>query len=196
MVQNSPGRPLMFDPDVALSRAVLLFWERGFDGASLPELEAATGLGRSSIYNTFGGKPELFRAALDRYAGDMDAAFLEPLRTGAAGIDDVLAFLDRLDAHTDDGLPAGCLICNTLVELGEVDAVAGGRVGDYLRRLELALRAALGRAVDLGEIRGGTEDDRAALLTTLVVGASSVARGDDPRRLVAAARRQVEEWRR
>lgn len=196
MVQNTPGRPLGFDPDAAVAGAVLLFWRRGFEGASLPDLESATGLRRSSIYNTFGGKPELFRAALGRYARDMDAALLEPLRTGTAGLDDVLAFLDRLDAHAVDDLPPGCLICNTLVELGAADPVTGGRVAGYLRRLESAFRAALGRAAALGEMPGSAQEHRAALLTALVIGVSGASRGGEPRRLIAAARRQVEDWRR
>ncbi|RYG15687.1 TetR/AcrR family transcriptional regulator [bacterium] len=61
------GRPREFDPEVALERAMRLFWAKGYEGASLSDLTAAMGINRATMYANFGSKEELFRRALDRY---------------------------------------------------------------------------------------------------------------------------------
>ena len=69
---NKPGRPPRFNRDEAIHQAMLLFWERGYEGTTLEALlEAMGGIKPPSFYNAFGSKEELFRAAtrgeLDRY---------------------------------------------------------------------------------------------------------------------------------
>src|SRR6201982_1230334 len=61
------GRVRQFDADVALDRALEVFWARGYEGATLPELTKAMGINRPSLYAAFGNKEQLFRKALDRY---------------------------------------------------------------------------------------------------------------------------------
>ena len=62
------ARPREFDIDSALERAMELFWEKGYDGATLPDLTATMGISRPSLYAAFGDKQALFRRVLDRYA--------------------------------------------------------------------------------------------------------------------------------
>src|SRR5690349_10149725 len=62
------GRPRAFDIDDALERAMEVFWRKGYEGASLPDLTKAMGINRPSMYAAFGNKEALFRLALDRYA--------------------------------------------------------------------------------------------------------------------------------
>src|SRR3954465_13916988 len=64
----TPGRPRTFDADKALDKALHVFWRKGFEGASLPDLTKAMGINRPSMYAAFGNKEQLFRKALDRYA--------------------------------------------------------------------------------------------------------------------------------
>src|SRR6185312_6508146 len=62
------GRPRAFDAERALDRALNVFWRKGYEGASLPELTKAMGINRPSLYAAFGNKEALFKKALDRYA--------------------------------------------------------------------------------------------------------------------------------
>jgi len=61
------GRTRTFDEDAVVRAARDVFWQHGYAEASVPDLEAATGLGRSSLYHSFGSKRELFDAAIESY---------------------------------------------------------------------------------------------------------------------------------
>jgi TetR/AcrR family transcriptional repressor of nem operon len=76
-----------------------LFWEKGYDSVGIAELETATGLNRSSLYNTFGSKDALFALALERYSQTLGASLLAGLVVGKAGLSDIKRFLDQLAAH-------------------------------------------------------------------------------------------------
>src|SRR6476620_3388960 len=70
------GRPRTFDADRALARALDVFWRKGYEGASLPDLTRAMRINRPSLYAAFGNKEALFRRALDRY-NDGPAAYVK-----------------------------------------------------------------------------------------------------------------------
>ena len=82
------GRTRKFDADEALGRAMEVFWTRGYEGATLPELTAAMGINRPSLYAAFGNKEQLFRKVLDRYRDGPTAfvaiALKEPTARGVA----------------------------------------------------------------------------------------------------------------
>src|SRR3979411_1135898 len=61
------ARPRSFDPDEALDLARDVFWQKGFQGASLDDITAATGIAKPSLYAAFGDKNALFLKVLDRY---------------------------------------------------------------------------------------------------------------------------------
>jgi AcrR family transcriptional regulator len=72
------GRPRSFNPEIALEKALKVFWRRGYAGASLSELTAAMGITRPSLYAAFGNKEELFHKALDLYMGGLANGSSEP----------------------------------------------------------------------------------------------------------------------
>ncbi|HEY6816782.1 MAG TPA: TetR/AcrR family transcriptional regulator [Croceibacterium sp.] len=82
------GRPREFDVEEALAAALRVFWEKGYDGASLTDLTEAMGITRPSLYAAFGNKEELFKRALDLYETEklayVGAALAAPTARGVA----------------------------------------------------------------------------------------------------------------
>jgi AcrR family transcriptional regulator len=103
------GRARAFDTDEALDRAMIVFWSKGYEGASLSDLTEAMGINRPSLYAAYGNKEELFRQALERYAEGPASYEREALALPTAR--EVAASLLRgaADVQTDPDTPAGCL---------------------------------------------------------------------------------------
>jgi len=105
------GRPPSFDREVVLREAMLAFWRHGYEGVSIADLTAATGLQAPSLYAAFGSKRELFELAVDRYAeefGDYIVRALETQPTAYQAVEMILHEAAR--NQTLPGMPRGCLI--------------------------------------------------------------------------------------
>lgn len=147
------ARPTEFDRTEVLDRATRLFWERGFGGTSISDLEAATGIGRTSIYAAFGAKEDLFMAAIDHY----DATYSVKLRnalTSGAPVRQAIAhyFEELLEAFADPDLPLGCLVTNVAVEGDRGTTRMGRRIAASITRAEDTFYKALRTAQIDGEI--------------------------------------------
>src|SRR3954462_7964635 len=94
-----PGRPREFEVDDVLDRAIEVFRERGYEASSLADIERATGLNASSIYNTFGSKQTLFDRSLARDESLRLAAISDVLASGTDGLADVHRALDLQQAE-------------------------------------------------------------------------------------------------
>ncbi|HVW74210.1 MAG TPA: TetR/AcrR family transcriptional regulator [Rhizomicrobium sp.] len=90
------ARPKEFDTDAALDGAIRLFSEHGYEGTSAQMLVDTMGIGRQSLYDTFGGKWQLYRSALRRYGSGECSAHFQALRKGSRAIDGLSAMLDRV----------------------------------------------------------------------------------------------------
>lgn len=141
------ARTQEFDREVVVRAARTLFWRAGFEAASVPALEEATGLSRSSIYNTFGSKRGLFDAAVQNYLDEVIRPRLRPLTEEVVEPGAVLTYLDGLrEAFTHTGSMSaanGCLLINTATAPVVRDDNVARVISDY--RAEL--RAAIGRGV-------------------------------------------------
>src|SRR5258707_12979870 len=107
-------KEILFDEHVALQKATELFWTKGYNGTSMDELTKATGLSRSSIYNTFGGKHALFMRCLRFYLDDQQRQLLEladQVKSVMERIRTVFAF--AIEAALTDQLKKGCMMVNT-----------------------------------------------------------------------------------
>ncbi|NOV95563.1 TetR/AcrR family transcriptional regulator [Isoptericola halotolerans] len=176
------GRTRTFEADRVVRAALGVFWRSGYEGASVPALEAATGLNRSSIYHSFGSKRGLFDAAVQTYLDDVVRPRLRPLLAEPVSPDAVVDYLAGLrDALARTGeiqADSGCLLVNTSVAPIARDEAVRQTVADY--RAEL--RAALGRGVD-ARFSGRAQAERdqlADLCTSLVVSAFALVRVDPP----------------
>ena len=129
------GRPREFDVEKALDRALEVFWRKGYEGASLPDLTRAMGINRPSLYAAFGSKEGLFRRALDRYAegpaGYVAGALAEPTARAVAEGD--------LPSEVDCADLARYVV--TMIHGMAVQAAGGASREELLRVAELALRA-------------------------------------------------------
>ncbi|MEV0219075.1 TetR/AcrR family transcriptional regulator [Streptomyces sp. NPDC050704] len=151
------GRPRGFDADEALERAMRVFWEQGYEGASLTDLTNAMDITRTSMYAAFGNKDELFRKALERYtegpASYADRALREPTARQVA-----TAFLNgSVRATTRPGHPTGCLGVQSSLAAGAPGRDARDALIAWRNEGTLRLRDRFQRAVDESDLPSDTD---------------------------------------
>ncbi|HEY1179750.1 MAG TPA: TetR/AcrR family transcriptional regulator [Phytomonospora sp.] len=166
------GRPRAFDRDEALRRATEVFWERGYETASIAELTAAMGIRPPSLYAAFGDKRGLFDEVVAGYQAVAGPVMEESLAAPTAR-----EALDRLlhalaDDYTDPSHPPGCLVISAAVNVADRD------VRDSLRAAREASKAAIAAriAADAEDLAEGTDPgELAAFYAAVVQGMSTQA---------------------
>ncbi|MEW2473809.1 TetR/AcrR family transcriptional regulator [Micromonospora gifhornensis] len=151
------GRPRAFDEEAVLDRATEVFWQHGYEGASLSALTSAMGINRPSLYATFGSKEQLFQRAFARYHETQVTAARAALDKPSA-----YAAIEAFLRASADGLtaadhPAGCLsiqggLACSPENAGISEILAAGRAAT-----EAALAERLTRAVDEGDLSDDTD---------------------------------------
>lgn len=175
------ARTKEFDVDDALRSALDLFWERGYEATSVADLVERLGIGKASLYATFGTKHDLYVKALDHYVRTTDDEVLAELAVPGPALDAVRGFVQR---YVDDILAdvdrKGCLVVNAAVELPGDPEVAQ-RVARSWDALETGLTITLGRARAQQEFDGDPRATARFLLAVLqglrVLGKGSAAEG-------------------
>jgi AcrR family transcriptional regulator len=167
------GRPREFDTDRALDRALKVFWRRGYEGASLPELTKAMRISRPSLYAAFGNKEALFRQAIDRYVDGPGAAVRDALSEPTARAVVERVFRAGVEMLADSRNPRGCFLVQ--------GALACGDTADCLRRemakrrdeFVIALRERFERAIAEGDLTSDADPgDLARFVATVLHGMS------------------------
>jgi TetR/AcrR family transcriptional repressor of nem operon len=179
-----------FDPDVAIARAMDLFWRQGFRATTPAELTAALGIGKGSLYNAFESKQALFAQALRRYGDERVAGVTKVLKRQGGVRERLLAALERIASPEVAHLRRrGCFAVNTVTELGFSDHAAHTIVCDVFARMERAFQTAIEEGQSSGEIsRERDAKDLAALLLTTMLGMTVLGKSDDrPERLRSVA---------
>lgn len=171
-----------FNPDEALDKAMRLFWRKGYAETSVRDLVEHTGVAHAGLYAAFGGKRELYRAALNHYDATFGNFLIGPLERPDAGRAEIERFFATiLDAIRKKRFADGCFMCNTAVEFGNEgdDLVSKSRAN--VERMAAGFRNALKHARERGEVRADL--DRAAtasFLTSAFHGIAVLARAKAP----------------
>ncbi|MFE7417521.1 TetR/AcrR family transcriptional regulator [Rhodococcus sp. NPDC057529] len=187
-----------FDTAEVVARARDLFWDKGFEATSIPDLERVTGLNRSSLYNAFTNKRGLYDAAVHDYLDRVVRPRLriltdEPTRPDAASRY-YRSLAGALASLPDEAPGRGCLLLNSAAGFAAHDDAQRSVVESYQRELSGALTHAL-RAHD-PDASAATLQHRARLLTSLSVSALLLSRVDRDEAVAVAntAVEQLEEW--
>ncbi len=163
-MKRNRGRPREFDADEALGKALLVFWTKGFAATSLDELAEAMSMRRPSIYNAFGDKESLYRAAL--------GAFQERLFAGLSTLQDgdeprrILErfFTQALDVYTAGETPLGCFIFCT----APAEAITHPDVRADVRKITDTIDKTLSNFFASVKNTGHTQDDTDPLVAAQV----------------------------
>lgn len=166
------------------------FWGSSFAATSTDDLCTATGLSRSSLYNSFGSKADLYQETLRRYSEVKDAerrAYLDGPGTGRERLARLVT-----DVQTDQQQFAdrrACLVVNAAVEVGRDDPVVAGLARDNLQAFRDLLRLLIDAAQRDGSVRDDrSADDYAVLVHATLNGLQVAARVDaDPAAYTRAA---------
>ena len=147
------ARPRHFDEQAVLDAAVAVFRRSGYARVSVVDLERATGLSTSSLYNAFGDKTGLYRQALAHYVD----GFVAPRLAAYAGPGATLEDLERLfttlvEPPLDDGF--GCLLVNAATEFAGRDSLVADGVRSGIERVAASFQDVLARELGDGpEVR-------------------------------------------
>ena len=182
------GRPRGFDRDAALRRAMTVFWQRGYAGASVEALAGAMRINKPSLYAAFGCKEELFREALELY-GVVEGApvqrALDEAPTARHGVQGALRVNANL--YTARGKPRGCMIGLSALQCPPEDA----RVRRVARRTrqegEAAIRRRVERGIADGDVPPTADANAMAAFYTAVIHGLSVQARDGVSRTVLDA---------
>lgn len=155
------ARSKAFDPEMALSKAMEVFWEKGYTATSMQDLVQAMGIHRGSLYDTFRDKRHLFLQAIAHYHDTVVQSAIAHLKLPGASRSAIEWHFENLvERSLNRSAPSGCLMTNTLVELAARDVEVAAIVKKGLQQVEDAFFCALIRAQDRGEI-AATKDLRA-----------------------------------
>jgi AcrR family transcriptional regulator len=193
---RAPGRPRAFDPDKALEQAMRVFWERGYEGASLADLTKAMRINRPSMYSAFGNKEKLFRKVLERYAKDSASYVRDGLQeaTARGAVEKIL--FDAADALSAPGKPRGCLLVQGALACG---AESRGIQRELCARRaagEAQIRQRLERANREGDLAAETKPAQLASYVVAVLNGMSVqaVSGASREKLRGIAERAMRAW--
>ncbi len=176
-------RTKQFNEEEVLNKAMELFWEKGFHATSIQDLVSHLGINRASLYDTFGGKEELFNRAFAAYrsaSGDMVKAMLASKASVKAGFQKLFSF--AIDEAAKDDARKGCFVVNTTTELVPGDGQIKSILSENLDQVSGLFSTHIQKGIDQGEIDASKNaKDIGMMLFTLYNGLRVVSKIDTNR---------------
>jgi len=173
------ARHARYDRETALSKAVDLFWEKGYQGSSMKQIEQALDMRPGSIYATFGSKDKLFAEALAAYAERTGKDMAEHMSRYDSVIDGLQDYLRTLARNYGTGCQApsrACMVVKTLLESSNTHPELKAQARTILNTVEASLANLLEQARARGELPETTDCPRLArLIQTQIIGLRSMA---------------------
>jgi len=167
---TAPGRPLEFDPDQAVEAAIATFSQHGYSGTSMAELLESMDISRSSLYQAFGSKQDLFERCVTRHTDRLRQGLLERLERAGTGRGFIEEFLLAIadSAGRREGA-VGCLLMNSASEFGRNDRLIAAVLDTQLERLTAVFLRAVKRAQWEGGISPDADPNALALYLHVAV---------------------------
>lgn len=151
------ARPKEFDPAAALHGAAGLFWVHGYAGTSIDQVCRHVGIGRQSLYDTFGDKDALYLQALRGYLADARMRLRAVIDGAGSARDAIRAFLSAGASSACSGDGRGCFLANALGErAGDCPAVRDVALA-HLREMEVVLARRISSAQLAGDLPAGRD---------------------------------------
>ncbi len=160
------SRTKQFDERQALVSAMLVFWEKGYEGTSIHDLEQAMGLNRTSIYNAFGNKRAIFSRVMTCYQESVMSALFAELARAPDIREGVRRLLNgALNMHFDEDNPGGCLMVLSMLESHQHDEQSMAAMQAAFHNMKSTLQTMLGKAKKAGEL--SPDLDVSSMATTI-----------------------------
>lgn len=144
-----------FDEELAVEKAMDVFWQKGFEAASISDLLSAVDLSKGSFYNAFGDKRQLFVRSLIKYEAEKRRVYL----AGLEALDDPVEAINRFFEHAvadmeADSTHKGCFLVNTSLEIADHEEDVKKLVHTGIGEIEAFFR----RCIEVGQARGVISD--------------------------------------
>jgi len=178
-----------FNAQIALDKAIELFWQKGYANTSMREMVKHTGVAHAGLYTAFGGKDDLFKAALEKYERRIFMYLFAGLESERASIREIKKFFDFVKSSKDDKyFQNGCFIANAATEFGKAEGPIHEVLVRTFERQVKAFEHALSNAQSQNQIANSLDiSSIAAALVVLFYGASSLIRMKAPQETIESA---------
>lgn len=179
------GRPRNFDRNQALNQVMRVFWNKGYEATSLTDILCATGLSKSSLYETFGNKRSLFLLSFQLYREQRLDRLRTHLHSRHTAKDGIESFFNMVleELHLEEQ-SMGCMSCNEAIELSPHDPEVRKLVEEDFRNVEGAFHDAILRGQVDGSIKQTDAKVLARFLTVSLQGIQVVSRAQSDERRI------------
>ena len=185
------GRPRSFDRKAALDAAMQVFWEKGYEGATISDLTAAMGVNPPSLYAAFGDKDDLFLATVQQYADSHAGQMCPEHKTAREAVESYLRF--KAEVLSGAGHPRGCMLMVAFFTAANASPKLHRFLAQKKAESREHLKERIKQGIREGDVPAGTDaEELADFYMVVVAGLSQQARdGASPRSMIATVERAM-----